>query len=42
MRAPRQLFGLVLAVGLAAGPAVGADLRDPYFGEALYHAYQGQ
>jgi tetratricopeptide (TPR) repeat protein len=21
---------------------VGADLRDPYFGEALYHAYQGQ
>ena len=42
MRAPHQLLGLVLAVGLAAGPAVGADLRDPYFGEALYHAYQGQ
>jgi tetratricopeptide (TPR) repeat protein len=42
MRAPHQLLGLVLAVGLTAGPAVGADLRDPYFGEALYHAYQGQ
>jgi tetratricopeptide (TPR) repeat protein len=42
MRAPHQLLGLVLAVGLAAGPAEGADLRDPYFGEALYHAYQGR
>jgi len=31
-----------LALGLAAHPAVGADLRDLYFGEALYHAYQGQ
>ena len=42
IRAPHQLLGLGLALGLAAGPAVGADLRDPYFGEALYHAYQGQ
>jgi predicted negative regulator of RcsB-dependent stress response len=42
MRAPHQLLGLVLTVGLAAGPAVGADVKDPYFGEALYHAYQGQ
>src|SRR5213594_2705023 len=42
MRAPRLLIGLGLALGLAAGPAVGADLRDLYFGEALYHAYQGQ
>src|SRR5437867_8902560 len=42
MRAPHLLVGLVLAMGLAVGPAVGADLRDLYFGEALYHAYQGQ
>jgi tetratricopeptide (TPR) repeat protein len=35
-------FGLALGLGLAAGPAVGADLRDLYFGEALYHAHQGQ
>src|SRR6059036_2331796 len=42
IRAPRLLIGLGLALGLAAGPAVGADLRDLYFGEALYHAYQGQ
>ena len=42
IRAPQQLLGFVLAVGLAAAPAGGADLRDPYFGEALYHAYQGQ
>jgi len=41
-RAPHQLFGLGLVVGLAACPAAGADLRDLYFGEALYHAYQGQ
>src|SRR5574341_81052 len=42
MRAPYLLFGLGLALGLAARPAVCADLRDLYFGEALYHAYQGQ
>src|SRR3989442_3436274 len=42
MRATRQLIGLSLALGLAARPATGADLRDLYFGEALYHAYQGQ
>ena len=42
MRAPHLLVGLVLAMGLAVRPAVGADLRDLYFGEALYHAYQGQ
>src|SRR5512142_1505929 len=41
MRALRRLIALGLALGLAA-PATGGDLRDPYFGEALYHAYQGQ
>src|SRR5882724_5907121 len=38
----RRLLGLGMAVGLAALPAMGADLKDPYFGEALYQAYQGQ
>src|SRR5215813_13206740 len=42
MRATRQLIGLVLALGLAVPPAMGDDLRDLYFGEALYHAYQGR
>ena len=42
MRATRQLIGLALALGLAVPPATGGDLKDLYFGEALYHAYQGQ
>src|SRR2546427_3959238 len=42
MRATRWLIGLGLALGLAAHPALGGDLRDLFFGEALYHAYQGQ
>ena len=29
-------------MALAANPVSGADLRDLYFGEAFYHAYQGQ
>jgi len=29
-------------VAIAASPSVAADLRDLYFGEALYQAYQGQ
>jgi tetratricopeptide (TPR) repeat protein len=41
MRLPRCLIGLGLVLVVAA-PATGGDLRDPYFGEALYHAYQGQ
>src|SRR5215471_18420718 len=42
MRATRQLIGLVLVWGLVNYPVTGSDLRDLYFGEALYHAYQGQ
>lgn len=42
MRAPHRLLGLGLALGLAVRPVAGADLRDLYFGEALYCAYQGQ
>jgi hypothetical protein len=35
-------FGLALAAAPAARAANGGELRDLYFGEALYHAYQGQ
>src|SRR5215472_9886436 len=42
MRTTRRLIGLALALGLVVRPAAGGDLRDLYFGEALYHAYQGQ
>src|SRR5713101_7119012 len=42
MRATRTLIGLCLILGLAALPALGDDLRDLFFGEALYHANQGQ
>ena len=42
MRASRWLIGLVLALGLATIPAAGSDLKDLYFGEALFHAFQGQ
>ncbi len=42
MRAAHQLLGLGLALALGARPALCAELRDLYFGEALYHAYQGQ
>src|SRR5262245_63983730 len=42
MQAIRRLIGLGLAAGLAAFPATGGDVRDVYFGEALYHAHQGQ
>src|SRR5215475_9385214 len=42
MRTPRRLIGFGLALGLAVHPAMGIDLKDLYFGEALYHASQGQ
>ena len=42
MRMGRRLIGLGLALGIAAHPIVGADLKDLYFGEALYHALQGR
>jgi len=42
MRASRWLIGSVLALGLATLPAAGSDLKDLYFGEALFHAFQGQ
>ena len=32
----------VALAAIAARPTVAADLRDLYFGEALYQAYQGQ
>ncbi len=41
-RALHLLPGLALATALVVQPSSAADLRDLYFGEALYHAYQGQ
>jgi predicted negative regulator of RcsB-dependent stress response len=35
-------MALVLALGLTARAVAAADLKDLYFGEALFHAYQGQ
>ena len=37
-----RFLGLGLTVVCAVHPAVGADVKDLFFGEALYHAYQGQ
>src|SRR5262245_49760078 len=46
MQAGRRVIALglafVLSVGLAVHPVAGADLKDLFFGEALFHAYQGQ
>src|SRR5215467_3693894 len=49
MRATRRIIGLGLVLGLAAGPAsagnekpAGNEKDDLFFGEAFYHAYQGQ
>jgi len=40
--APSRTPALMLAAALAAGPAAGDDLRDLYFGEALFEASQGR
>src|SRR5205823_15074533 len=43
MRSPSQWLSLGVALAaIAARPTIAADLRDVYFGEALYQAYQGQ
>ncbi len=41
-RAPHVLLGLALAALLAAHASVAADLKDLYFGEALWQAHQGR
>ena len=40
-RAPHSVLGLLLIAGLATGPSQGEELKDLYFGEALYYAHQG-
>jgi tetratricopeptide (TPR) repeat protein len=40
-RAPDYVLGLLLIVGLATSPSQGEELKDLYFGEALYYAHQG-
>jgi predicted negative regulator of RcsB-dependent stress response len=42
LRAPHCVLALALAASAAGRVAVGGELRDLYFGEALYRAYQGQ
>src|SRR5215510_12355342 len=42
MRTGYRLVGFGLALVLAVSPVVGGDLKDLYFGEALFHAKQGQ
>ncbi|HET9693797.1 MAG TPA: tetratricopeptide repeat protein [Steroidobacteraceae bacterium] len=41
-RAPHRLLGTAVALALATSPCAGGDLSDLHFGEALYHAYQGE
>ena len=40
-RAPFSKLGLLLLAGLLASPGHSAELKDLYFGEALYYAHQG-
>ena len=40
-RAPISLTGLLLLACLATSPSRGDELKDLYFGEALYYAHQG-
>src|SRR5947208_3290236 len=43
MRSPSQWLSLGVALAaIAARPTSAADLRDLYFGEVLYQAYQDQ
>jgi tetratricopeptide (TPR) repeat protein len=42
LRHSALVIGFGLALVLAATPIAGADLKDLFFGEALYRAYQGQ
>src|SRR5258708_14712663 len=42
MRPTHAFIGLCLILALGPQPALGDDVRDLFFGEALYHAYQGQ
>jgi tetratricopeptide (TPR) repeat protein len=40
-RAPLSLTGLLLFASLATSPSRSEELKDLYFGEALYYAHQG-
>jgi tetratricopeptide (TPR) repeat protein len=40
-RAPFSMIGLLLFACLATSPSQSDELKDLYFGEALYYAYQG-
>ncbi len=40
-RAPFSVIGLALIAALATGPGQSDELKDLYFGEALYYAHQG-
>src|SRR3954464_5227717 len=42
MRSGHRLIGFGLALALAVHPAMAGDLKDLYFGEALYQALQGR
>jgi len=42
LRAPLSTIGLLLFAGLATTPGHSDELKDLYFGEALYHAHQGR
>lgn len=41
IRVPLSLIGLLSLVCLSARPGHGGELKDLYFGEALYYAHQG-
>ncbi len=40
-RAPHSVAGLLILTSLVASPSFGEELKDLYFGEALYYAQQG-